>query len=43
MFNGDMGSGKSLILEIMTKNNNKFKGEVYYEEAEVKNVSNNLL
>ena len=41
MINGDMGSGKSLILDILTKNNKKYKGEVEYESENIKSISKN--
>ena len=31
LFNGNMASGKTLLLDILSKNNNKYKGDVLFE------------
>ena len=42
MFHGDMGSGKSLILDIMTKKNLAYKGQVLYDSDDLKKISNRI-
>ena len=42
MFHGDMGSGKSLILDIMTKKNSAYKGQVLYDSDDLKKISNRI-
>ncbi|MAZ61656.1 MAG: hypothetical protein CMG50_05730 [Candidatus Marinimicrobia bacterium] len=39
MFTGDMGSGKSLILDILSKNINKYKGSLFYDSNDLNNIS----
>jgi len=39
MFNGNMASGKTLLLDILTKNNNKYNGEVLYENKLLNKIS----
>ena len=31
LINGNMASGKTLLLDILTKNNNKYNGDIFYE------------
>ena len=42
MFYGDMGSGKSLILDIMTKRVSGYKGQVLYDNDDLKKISNRI-
>ena len=39
MFYGDMGSGKTLILDLLSKNNNKYQGELLYDSNELSKIS----
>ena len=41
MFYGDMGSGKSLILDIMTKRVSGYKGQVLYDNDDLKKMVKN--
>ena len=38
--NGNMASGKTLLLNILSKNNKKYKGEVFYEDKLISTYSN---
>ena len=40
MINGDMGSGKSIILDILTKKNKNYNGSVEYESKDIRSISN---
>jgi ABC-type cobalamin/Fe3+-siderophores transport system ATPase subunit len=42
MFHGDMGSGKSLILDILTKKNSGYEGQVLYDSDDLKKISNRI-
>ena len=39
MFCGDMGSGKTLILDLLTKNIKKYKGQLFYDSNDLTKVS----
>jgi len=42
MFYGDMGSGKTLILDVLSKNNNKYKGQLLYDSNDLSKISKNV-
>ena len=42
MFYGDMGSGKTLILDVLTKKNNKYIGELLYDSNDLSKISKNV-
>ena len=42
MFYGDMGSGKTLILDVLTKKNNKYRGELLYDSNDLSKISKNI-
>ena len=39
LFKGDMGSGKTLLLDILNKSNSSYKGEVVYDGVNLKKYS----
>jgi len=39
LFNGNMASGKSLLLDILSKNNSNYSGDIKYEGNDFKKVS----
>ena len=39
MINGNMGSGKTLMLDILTKQNNKYKASIEYEGNDINKIS----
>ena len=41
MIHGDMASGKSLFLDILSKNNFRYKGEVRYEDNNIRKLYSN--
>ena len=41
LFKGDMGSGKTLLLNILNKHNKNYSGNVLYDGKNLKNISNN--
>ena len=40
IINGNMGSGKTLLLDILSKQNKNYKGDVFYEDKEISSYSN---
>ena len=40
IINGNMGSGKTLLLDILSKQNKNYKGDVFYESKEISSYSN---
>ena len=38
VFNGNMASGKTLLLDILTKNNKKYNGDILYENESIKQI-----
>ena len=39
MFNGNMASGKTLLMEILTKNLKKYHGDIFYNDKNLKSIS----
>ena len=39
LFNGNMASGKTLLLNILTKSNSKYKGEIDFEGESLNRIS----
>ena len=39
MFNGNMASGKTLLMEILTKNLKKYIGDIFYNNKNLKSIS----
>ena len=39
LFNGNMGSGKTLLLNILSKNNSGYKGDLFYEGELLKKIN----
>ncbi len=39
VFNGNMASGKTLLLDILTKNNKKYNGDILYENESINQIS----
>ena len=40
LFRGEMGSGKTLLLNILNKNNKKYSGNILYDGKNLKNIKN---
>ena len=40
LFKGEMASGKSLLMCLLTKSNNKYNGDILYESSNLKSISN---
>jgi len=39
LFNGNMASGKTLLLDILSKNNMKYKGDIFFESNSLKSLN----
>ena len=39
LFNGNMASGKTLLLDILSKNNANYSGDIKYEDVNFKNIN----
>ena len=35
MINGNMACGKTLLLDVLTKNNNKYNGDIFYDTLSI--------
>ena len=42
LFNGNMASGKTLLLDILSKNKPSYKGDVFYEGKSLKKIRNSV-
>ena len=42
LFNGNMASGKTLLLNILSKSNTEYKGDIFYEGESLKKISNSI-
>ena len=42
LFNGNMASGKTLLLDILSKNNTNYKGEISYEGDSLNEISSKM-
>ena len=40
LFKGEMGSGKTLLLNILNKNNRKYNGTILFEGKDLKKINN---
>lgn len=42
LFRGEMASGKTLLMNILTKNIRKYEGDIFYEDSNLKSISNKV-